>query len=144
MTDPVNLHEDLRREHRADPSSPRAFGLLFAVVFLIVGAAPLLGGDAPRWWGLASGCVFGLLALIAPAALAPLSDLWLTFGALLRRVVSPIVMVVLFVGAVVPTGLLMRLLGRDSLALKREPSKMSYWIDRTPPGPEPESLRQQF
>jgi len=53
-------------------------------------------------------------------------------------------MVVLFVGAVVPTGLLMRLLGRDSLALKREPSKMSYWIDRTPPGPEPESLRQQF
>ena len=76
--------------------------------------------------------------------LGPLNKAWLAFGALLHSIVSPVVMGVLFLGAVLPTGLMLRLFGRDGLRLKREPSRTSYWIDRTPPGPEPESLRQQF
>ena len=59
-------------------------------------------------------------------------------------IVTPLVMGVLFVVAVVPTALMVRLLGKDSLRLKRDPAKTTHWIDREPPGPEPESLRQQF
>ena len=144
MTDPVAFHEDLTREHDVDEASPRSFGLLLFLVFLSIGLAPLMGGGPVRWWGVAVGVVFGVLAVLAPKALAPLSALWIRFGALLHSIVSPIIMAVLFVGAVLPTGLMMRVLGRDTLALKRDSSKTTYWIERTPPGPEPESLRQQF
>lgn len=144
MTEPVAFHEDLTRQHDVDEASPRSFGLLFCVVFLIIGLAPLIGGGLIRWWGVGVAVLFGVLAVFAPKFLAPLSGLWMRFGALLHSIVSPIVMAVLFVGAVLPTGLMLRVFGRDSLALKRDPSKTSYWIDRTPPGPEPESLRQQF
>jgi hypothetical protein len=144
MTDPVAFHEDLTREHQVDEASPRSFGLLFCVIFLIIGLAPLISGGAIRQWGVGVGLLFGVLAVLAPKALAPLSGLWMRFGALLHSIVSPIIMAVLFVGAVLPTGLMLRVFGRDGLALKRDPSKTSYWIDRTPPGPEPESLRQQF
>ncbi len=144
MTDPVAFHEDLTREHSVDEASPRSFGLLFAVIFLIIGLAPLIGGGGVRWWGIGVGVALGIIALAVPRVLAPLSALWLRFGALLHSIVSPVVMAVLFLGAVLPTGLVLRLFRHDSLALKRDPSKTSYWIDRTPPGPEPESLRQQF
>ena len=144
MTDPVAFHEDLTREHQVDEASPRSFGLLFGVIFLIIGLAPLISGGPIRQWGVGVGLLFGVLAVFAPKALAPLSGLWMRFGALLHSIVSPIIMAVLFVGAVLPTGLMLRVFGRDGLALKRDPSKTSYWIDRTPPGPEPESLRQQF
>jgi hypothetical protein len=144
MTDPVAFHEDLTREHAVNEASPRAFGLLFFVVFLIIGLAPLIGGGPIRWWGVGVALLFGVLAVFAPKVLAPLSGLWMRFGALLHSIVSPIIMAVLFLGAVVPTGLMLRVFGRDSLALKRDSSKTTYWIDRTPPGPEPESLRQQF
>lgn len=144
MTDPVAFHEDLTREHDADETSPRSFGLLFFLVFLIIGLAPLIGGGHIRRWGVGVALVFGLLAMVAPKVLAPLSALWMRFGAVLHSIVSPVIMAVLFVGAVLPTGLMMRVFGRDTLALKRDPSKASYWIDREPPGPEPESLRQQF
>ena len=144
MTDPVAFHEDLAREHSVDEASPRSFGLLFAVICLIIGLAPLIGGGGVRWWGIGVGVALGIIALAVPRVLAPLSALWLRFGALLHSIVSPVVMAVLFLGAVLPTGLVLRLFRHDSLGLKRDPSKTSYWIDRTPPGPEPESLRQQF
>ncbi len=144
MADPVAFHEDLTREHSVEESSPRSFGLLFSVIFLVIGLAPLVGDSGPRWWSVCLGSGFGVLALAAPRVLGPLNKAWLAFGALLHSIVSPVVMGVLFLGAVLPTGLMLRLFGRDGLRLKREPSRTSYWIDRTPPGPEPESLRQPF
>ncbi len=104
----------------------------------------MISGGSVRWWGAGVAAVFGGVAWVAPQALAPLSALWMRFGSLLHCIVSPVVMAALFLGAVLPTGLLMRLVGRDSLSLKRDRTKTTYWVDRTPPGPEPESLRQQF
>ncbi len=138
------FHEDLKRTHAAEQASPRSFGALFAVVFAIIALAPLLTGGDVRWWSLITAVVFGALALIAPALLQPLNAVWLKIGAVLHMIVTPLVMGVLFVVAVVPTALMVRLLGKDSLRLKRDPAKTTHWIDREPPGPEPESLRQQF
>ena len=98
-------------------------------------------GHAWRWTvGIAA--LFLAAALFHPGALKPLNQLWLKFGMLLRKVVNPIVMALVFL--VLPTGLVIRMLGKDPLRLKREPNVDSYWIKRCPPGPAPKSMKDQF
>jgi predicted membrane metal-binding protein len=137
-------HEDFSRQEEIKPSSDRSFGLVVATFFLIVGFWPLVRAQPIRWWALGVAAVFALLALLWTAALAPLNRLWVKLGALLYKVVSPVVMALLFYVTVTPIALLMRLLGKDPLRLRRDPDAASYWIDRTPPGPSPESMKNQF
>lgn len=140
----VLMHEDLQRQHDIKGSSERSFGVVFAVVFTIVGLFPLMSGGAIRIWALAIAAIFLTLALLWQAPLRPLNRLWLRFGLLLHTVINPIVMALLFFGTVLPIGLLMRLTGKDLLNLKRDPRARTYWIDRRPPGPAPESMTRQF
>ena len=90
------------------------------------------------------GAAFLLAALVMPTLLGPLNQLWQRFGRLLRRVTNPIVMAILFFSTVVPFGLIMRLLKRDVLRLKWERESATYWIPRNPPGPPPDSMKDQF
>ena len=76
--------------------------------------------------------------------LAPLNRLWMKFGGLLHRFVSPIVLGLLFFVVITPMGLAMRMLGKDPLKLRADTQSKSYWIDRTPPGPRPDSFIDQF
>ena len=76
--------------------------------------------------------------------LRPLNIAWTRFGLLLHAVVNPVVMALLFYGTVLPTGLVMRALGRDLLRLRRDPAAESYWIARQPPGPAPDTFKDQF
>jgi hypothetical protein len=76
--------------------------------------------------------------------LAPLNRLWLKFGLLLHKVVSPIVLGVMFFLVITPIGLTMRAFGKNPLRLKLDKQSGSYWIERVPPGPAPESLKDQF
>lgn len=131
---------DINREG----SSDRTFGLVFAAFFLVVAALPLLHGGPVREWALIVAAVFAAAALAVPRILAPLNRLWMRFGALLHRIVSPVALGILFYGVVAPTGLLMRLFGKDPLRLKFDREAPSYWIDRVPSGPEPPSLKNQF
>ena len=138
------MHEDLRREHEVKRSSDRSFGIVFAVVFALVGLYPLLSGGTPRLWALGVSAVFLILALAWQSALSPFNKLWARFGLLLHHVVNPVVMALLFFTTVLPIGLLMRLVGKDLLKLKRDPAARSYWIERKPPGPAPETMIHQF
>jgi hypothetical protein len=106
----------------------------------------LNGWHAGRLWPWTGALSVLLLAaaLVRPEMLNPLNRLWLRFGLLLHRVVNPIVMALVFFGAVWPTGLVMRWMGRDLLRLQREPDAASYWIVRQPPGPSPETMKDQF
>ncbi len=122
----------------------RTFGVVFAAFFAIVALLPLWRGGAPRLWAVIVAVVFIAVALVAPAALAPLNRLWLRFGGLLNRITSPIALAILFYGVVMPTGIAMRLLGKDPLRLRRDPRARSYWIAREPPGPPGDSLKNQF
>ena len=124
--------------------SDRSFGLVFATVFAVYGGWPLWSGSAPRYWAIAIACAFLAAAVFLPWTLRPLNALWLKFGALLHRVVTPVVMGVVFFATVVPTGLIMRALGKDPLRLKRDREATSYWIERQPPGPDPQTMIRQF
>lgn len=104
----------------------------------------MLDGAPPRWWALAVGVLFAGLALALPRTLAPLNRLWFLFGQLLHRIVNPIVMGLLFFCVLTPTALLMRLLGKRALALDFDAAARTYWIERRPPGPAPETMKRQF
>jgi len=137
-------HELQQREEAVKTSSNRNFGLVFAAFFALLTALGLWHGTS-RWpiW-LALACVALLLALAAPRLLTPFNWVWTRFGLLLHRIISPIFLAVLFYGCLAPVGFLMRLSGKDPLRLTYEPESESYWIRRTPPGPAPESFREQF
>ncbi len=125
-------------------SSNRSFGLVFTAFFLIVGLLPLLHGHGIRLWALWLSGVFLLLALAVPVVLAPANRLWTKFGALLHSIVSPVALGILFFVVVSPIAMVMRLMGKDPLRRKFDRSAGSYWIVRNPPGPDADSLKNQF
>jgi len=138
-----STHENFARDATAALGSDRTFALVMAVA---LSAVSLLNGwhQGRLWpWTSAAATLFLLAAWLKPSSLHPLNLLWMKLGLVLHRVVNPIVMGLLFYGTILPTGLLMRMRGRDLLRLNREPNADSYWIARAP-GPAPESLRDQF
>jgi len=137
-------HENLSREQRIDGSTDRAFGFVFASVFLIIAGWPLASGAAPRWWAVAVAVAFALVALLRPSLLAAPNRWWMRLGLLLGAIVSPVALGVLFYGVFTPIGAFIRLTGRDPLRLARDADASSYWRGREPPGPPPQSMERQF
>ena len=140
----AGTHERLSEDQVVKGSSDRSFGLVFAAVFTLIGLWPLLSEDGVRWWSLAIALMFAAPAIARPSALAPLNRLWTRFGLLLNRIVSPLVMGLLFYLIITPFALIMRAAGKDLLRLRFDPGAESYWIEREPPGPAPESIKNQF
>jgi hypothetical protein len=137
-------HEDLTRDHAVEGTSDGRFGLVFAALFAIIGLVPLIHGGPPRAWALALAAAILIVALARPQLLRPLNRYWTRLGLLLHRVASPIVMALLFFVVMTPLAFLLRRLGKDPLRLRFDPAAASYWIDRVPPGPPPDSIRNQF
>ena len=138
------LHELLDRDEDIKGSSDRSFGVVFTVVFLIIGLWPMINGGVPRSWALAFAGAFLAATLIRPSVLAPLNRLWMKFGLLLHKITNPIIMGLIFFVAVTPTAFVMKVLGKDPLRRQFDKEATSYWIDRVPPGPEPETMKNQF
>ena len=120
--------------------SNRSFGIVFFVVFLIIATYPLINGDELRLWSLIISIVFLFLGLLNSKILNPLNKLWFKFGIFLGKIISPLVMGIIFFLVVTPIGLLMRLLNKDLLNLRFN-NNSSYWIEKT----EPKSkMKNQF
>jgi hypothetical protein len=137
-------NEPFQSHRKVTMGTERNFGIVFAALFAIVGFGPLYHGNAIRWWAIALGVVFLVCAGAAPQLLRPLNYLWFKFGLLLHHVVNPVVMGALYFGAIVPMGLLLRVLGKDLLRLKFDRASASYWIPRDPPAPPPGGMTKQF
>lgn len=131
--------------HGSKLPSERTFGLVFVGIFLIAAAYGWYKQFSNTWVDvfLALASVFLLLTLIAPKLLRPLNKAWYQLGLFLGRFVSPIVLGILFFIVITPVAIAMRLAGRDALKLRKQ-NVDSHWIDRKPPGPEPESFKEQF
>ena len=133
--------------HKQTLPSERSFGLLFGAVFALVAA---YGWLSKAWSSVVLlslvgvALAFVLLGFVAPKVLTPLNWLWFQLGQLLGKIVSPLVLGAIFFLMLTPVSLVTRLFGRDELRLKRKASQTSYWLDRAPPGPAPESFKNQF
>jgi len=117
--------------------SDRKFGWTFAALFVLIGALS-------HPWLIALGALFAVVTVTRAELLAPLKRAWMRLGELLNRVVSPIIMALIFFAVFTPVGLVMRAFGRDALSLRYEPKADSYWKRREPPGPGEDSFRNLF
>jgi hypothetical protein len=138
-----STHESFSRDEASAPGSDRTFGLVMAAALALVGCVNAWHHGRAWPWELGASVLFLATGLVKPSVLHPLNRLWMKLGLLLHKIVNPIVMGLLFYGTIWPTGLVMRMRGRDFLRLKREPAADTYWIAR-PPGPKPETMRDQF
>ena len=138
-----STHENFNRDEATSPGSDRTFGLVMAAALALVGAVNFHHSGRLWPWELVLAVLFLAAALLKASLLNPLNRLWMKFGLVLHWIVNPIVMGLLFYGTIWPTGIVMRMRGRDLLRLKREPSSDTYWIARAP-GPQPETMRDQF
>ena len=121
-------------------SSNRSFGIVFFIVFLLIALYPLTYGGEIRIWSLIISTIFLILGLLNSKILTPLNKIWFKFGIFLGRIVSPLVMGIIFFLVVTPIGLIMRLLGKDLINLKYNNNK-SYWIEKK--GPK-SKMKNQF
>lgn len=137
-------HELQSRKEEVKGGSNRSFGIVFAVVFALLAAHDAYKAGALWPYIAAASGVFALVTLVAPSLFTWPNRLWTKLGLLMSKVVSPLVMGALYYLVITPIGILMRLSGKDLLSLKWQPQAESYWIVRDPPGPAPESLRNQF
>lgn len=130
----------------APPTLPtnRKFGWFFAAVFAAFGAYAYW-----KAWGgvsvaaLILSTLFAAVTLVAPQLLSPLNRLWYGLGLLLGKIVSPVMLGIIFFVLITPISLITRLFGRDELKIKKR-SVDSYWVDRSPPGPSSESFKNQY
>tara|TARA_B100000683_G_C12039709_1_gene369812 strand:- start:119 stop:505 length:387 start_codon:yes stop_codon:yes gene_type:complete len=120
--------------------SNRNFGIVFAIVFLIISLWPLLSQNEIRFWSLIISIIFLSLGLINSKLLLPLNKIWFKFGIFLGNFIAPIIMGVIYFFVVTPTGLIMKMLGKDLLNLKKS-NKDSYWIKKDNSN---NSLKNQF
>ena len=121
-------------------SSNRSFGIVFFIVFLLIALYPLTYSEEIRVWSATASLIFLVLGLFNSKILTPLNKLWFKFGIFLAKIISPIIMGIIFFLVVTPIGLLMRLLGKDLINLKYNNNK-SYWIEKK--GPE-SKMKNQF
>ena len=121
-------------------SSNRSFGVVFFIVFLLIALYPVINNEEIRVWSLIVSLIFLVLGLLNSKILNPLNQIWFKFGILLGRIISPLIMAIIFFFVVTPIGLIMRILGKDVLNLRYNDNK-TYWIEKT--GPK-SKMKNQF
>ena len=121
--------------------SEKSFGIVFAVVFLLISLYPLVDNKDVRLWSLIIALILFLLAYVAPKVLSVPNKLWFNLGMALGAVVTPVVMALVYFSTVVPIALIIRLVGKDLLRQKLDKNTKSYWIERNEPMG---SMKDQF
>ena len=126
-------------------SSSRTFGLVFTVVFLIIGLWPMKHGLAIRSWSIILSILFLISAIFKPSVLGPLNLWWLKFGFFLHKVTSPIILAIIYFMVVTPLGVIMKLTGKNPLSLGFSKDTESYWIEhQTHQVSTRDSMKNQF
>ena len=110
--------------------SNRSFGIVFFVVFILIGFYPLLNDGNLNIISILIGIIFLILGILNSRFLTPLNKIWFKFGIFLGQIISPIVMGIIFFLVVTPIAFIMRVLGKDILKLKKKTDN-SYWIKKT-------------
>lgn len=120
--------------------SNRSFGIVFFIFFLFISLYPILNNNSIRLWSLAIATLFLILGILNSNFLSPLNKIWFKFGIFLSKFISPVVVGLIFFFVVTPTGLLMRMIGKDLLNLKFN-KKKSYWINKSDAN---ENMKNQY
>ena len=127
-------------EKKIKVSSNKSFGIVFSIFFLLISVYLLLNNDPIYYWSLFVSFIFLVLGLMNSKILSPLNLLWFKFGILLGRIISPVVMGIIFFLVVTPISIILKIFGKDVLNLKFNNNK-TYWIVKD--GPK-SNMKKQF
>ncbi|SEC67669.1 hypothetical protein SAMN05519104_1849 [Rhizobiales bacterium GAS188] len=136
-------HEEYERGDDHEGPSNRSFGWVFTAFLAIVAAARLWKHESYIGW-LVAACALMVVTLAVPHLLTPFNRLWMKFGELLSKVMNPVIMGILFFVVVTPFAFIVRAIGKKLLPTQFDRTIPSYWVERVPPGPSPDSMKQQF
>ena len=128
-----------KQEIKINKKNNITFGILFFIFFLVIGLYPLVSVGVIRFWPVILSLVFLIITIIRPNLFTFLNRSWIQFGIFLGKIISPIVMGLVFFFVVTPIGMLVRILKKDVMGLKRE--VFSYWITRED---KMQSMKKQF
>lgn len=131
----INKHEELK------VGSEKSFGIVFAIVFFVIALYPLLASEDIHVWALIMSFICIALAYFLPGMLSVPNKLWFKLGLLLGSIITPIVMSIIYFVSVMPTGIIVKLLGKDLLNQHFDRNKKSYWMERDKPVG---SMKNQF
>lgn len=136
--------ENFDRKEKMKISSNRSFGFVFTAFFFLLSflAWKKQSQILPVW--LALGILMLIMATFLPSYLSFLNKTWNRFGLLLHRIVTPVVMFLMFFGVFLPIGFFLRVIGKLSLKKSFDPNLKTYWIPRSEPGPKPDSMKFSF
>jgi hypothetical protein len=140
----VDFHEDFTRKEETVESSDRVFCFALAAGLAVLGLWPLLVRRPVRWWALAVSGALAAVGLLRPSVLSPVRWLLTRLALAVSAVLSALVATLLFYLVVTPIGFLRRRHGRDPLGLRFDAGAASYWKQRDPPGPAPDTMPRQF
>ena len=138
----LNYH----REEVLLPSN-RSFGITFCCVFFVIASISLFkNGEIQNFHYVmyAISALFLILSFAASNILSLPNKWWMAFGNILHKIMNPLIMGILFFGLVTPFAFVMRVFGSDLLDMKIENNKKSYWKEKDPAGPPPETMKNQF
>ena len=113
-----------------EQTSVKSFGILFFIVFLLIGLWPKISGEELRLWSVITSFIFLILGLINSKILIPLNKYWIKLGELLGKIIAPIVMMIIYFAIVTPIALLLKIFKKDILKLKLDKKVDSYWIQK--------------
>lgn len=133
--------------HASEPAKTlanRTFGLIFAAIFLVICLVPLIKGNGVVEWAGITSLALALISLILPIALTPLNILFQKFGLVMHKITNPLFMGLVFYGTVLPTGLILRLLGKDPMRRKIDTEAQTYWLPRDTHQVTKDSFDNQF
>jgi hypothetical protein len=125
-----------------DPA--REFAFVFAVVAALIGLAPLVHRGGPRLIALGVTIILLAIGVFTPRILSVPARAWLALGALLNRIVSAVILAIIYVVVITPTGLYRRVSGKDALQRGFDPGASTYWTDREEPSPRADTLPRQY
>lgn len=124
------MTQDLSSHHIIERSNERSFGIVFTIFFVILSIYPIINKETINVFFLVISIIFFMITIIRPQLFYFLNKIWFKFGILLGKIVSPLVMGIIFYLTVTPTGIIMRLLGKDLLKKKLEIKEKTYWVKK--------------
>lgn len=140
----MDFHEDFARREETVGPSDRVFCFALAAGLAVLGLWPLLARRPVRWWALAVSGALAMVGLLCPVVLSPVRWVLTRLALAVSAVLSTLVATLLFYLVVTPIGFLRRRQGRDPLGLRFDAGAASYWKQRDPPGPAPDTMPHQF
>jgi hypothetical protein len=144
MSKKVNFHEHLGRPDDVSRPSITSFGFTFTFIFAVIGGLALSKGHHWGWAWVGGSLTVLAVTYLRPSLLAPLNELWFRLSLVLHKVLNPIIMMLLFVVGIIPLGLIMKIVGRDTMGRRFDGNASSYWVKRDASIDPVQTMRRQF